>query len=265
VLGGGDYAYADRDARFRDPADAIDEWFAQTQRVFARAPFLAQYGNHDVGLGERYEDWSPRLPHPPGSPSGRSFSFDVGAAHFVGLFAPGERPPEDELRWLERDLTRPAVRRAAWRIVFQHASLFAHGSSHPARPEVRDLRGRFEGLGVDLHLSGHDQSFERTHSLRGEHIHLPSGDDACPCYVAGDGTLYAKVSPAGKRSDRASGFSRLTEAFPAEIAARDDSHHHWAVLDVSAVRLEMRTFGVAEPGAPRQPIDRFALVRHDDV
>jgi phosphodiesterase/alkaline phosphatase D-like protein len=125
VLGGGDYAYGNRDERFRDPADAIDRWFEQMEPLFASAPFMAQFGNHDVALVERFADWAPRFSHPAGAENGRSYSFDVGSAHFVGLFAPGRAPSEAHLRWLKDDLSSERARRAAWRIVFQHAPVVA--------------------------------------------------------------------------------------------------------------------------------------------
>lgn len=261
-LGGGDYAYANGDERFLDPADGIDRWFEQLEPLFSRAPFLAQYGNHDVELGERHPDWAPRMPHPPGSASGRSYSVDVGPAHVVGLYAPGRAPDGTELRWLAEDLASPAARRAAWRIVFQHAPPYASGRSHPARPEVRALAALFEQGRVDLHLSGHDQSYERTHPLLGRVAALPrESADGCSRYEAGRGVLYAKVSPAGKLSDRGRDFSRFDAPPGPEIARRDDRHHHWAVLDVSANELAVEVRGLGGDESPARSIDRFSLVR----
>jgi hypothetical protein len=261
-LGGGDYAYGDSDARHADPGGAIDRWFEQMEPLFARAPFMAQYGNNEVELRERFEDWGPRFAHPPGIDESRSFSFDVGPAHFVSLYAPGKSPSDRHLVWLERDLSSEEARRAAWRIVFQHAPVLAHGTSHPAQPEVRALAPLFARLGVDLHLSGHDQSYERTHPLRadasrgGRSAHSDPGH-----YAAGDGVIYAKVSPAGKLSERTHDFSYFETPPPLEIAVRNDRHHHWAVLGVSDRELEVRIEGLTEDGAPPKTIDRFTLVR----
>jgi hypothetical protein len=50
---------------------------------------------------------------------------------------------------------------------FADSALFAHGVCHPAREEVREtLQPILERCGVDLHLSAHDQSYERTPPLR---------------------------------------------------------------------------------------------------
>jgi hypothetical protein len=262
LLGGGDYAYGRRDRRFFDPADAIDHWFEQMEPLLARTPMLAQYGNHEVELGESLEDWSPRLANPQGSASGRSYSVDIGAAHIVGLYAPGRAPSAEELRWLEGDLESPRARAAAWRIVFQHAPLHAHGRCHPAREEVGRLAGLFEGLGVDLHLSGHDQSYERTHPLRDGWFARPLEDSrSCARYGAGSGVIYAKVSPAGKLSERGCDFSRFDEPSPPWVASRDDTRHHWAVLEVSDRELTVEVRGLAPGGASGSGVDHFSLVR----
>ena len=260
VLGGGDYAYADNDARYRDHADAIDRWWDELEPVFARTPFMAQYGNHDVELGERYEDWAPRLAHPAGSPGGRSYSFDLGAAHFVALHAPGRAPGEDDVAWLERDLASEQARAASWRVVYQHAPPFAAGRCHPARPDVTRLTALFERLGVDLHLSAHDQSYERTHALRGGIATPPkSSDGRVHRYAAGDGPIYAKISPAGKLSERGLGFSTFAADAPPVVAARDDAHHHWGVLDIDRDVLRLRVEAISSDGERRPPIEEIAL------
>jgi hypothetical protein len=266
VLGGGDFAYANRDPRFLDPADATGAWFEQMQPLLARVPFMAQLGNHEVEIGERADDWLARWPiDDTGRTRPRSYSFDVGPVHFVGLHAPGRAPSAHDLRWLEADLTSDAARAARWRVVFQHAPLFAHGTAHPARADVRALASCFARLGVDLHLSGHDQSYERTHVLDADGgITRPrggsgGGPDDPSRYAAGAGVLYAKVSPAGKLSDRGRDFSRLPEAAAPEIAARSDRGHHWARLRVEASALQVDVSCLAEPEAPPVVIDSFRL------
>jgi len=261
VLGGGDYAYGNRDARFRDPADAIDRFFEQMEPLLARVPFMAQYGNHEVELAERYEDWAPRLAHPPGEDGGRSYSFDVGAAHFVGFYAPGRAPSETHLRWLREDLASERARRASWRIVFQHAPLVASGRCHPARPDVAALAPLFEELGVDLHLSGHDQSYERTHPIRAGKWAPPlPSTSATTSYAAGGGVIYAKISPGGKLSDRTGDFSRFESDAPCEVAYRNDDHHHWARLTVSNETLDLRVDGWSPGTGARETIEDVRLI-----
>ena len=109
--GGGDYAYWRGDRRFRSAGEALDLWFDQMAPLWMRAPLMAQYGNHEVELEEGIEEWAARFAHPRGSRDGYSYSFDVGAAHFVGLLAPGRAPTPLHLHWLEQDLS--SARRGA--------------------------------------------------------------------------------------------------------------------------------------------------------
>jgi hypothetical protein len=262
VLGGGDYAYGDRDGRFRDHAEAIDAWFDEFEPLLARAPLMAQFGNHDVELGEKLEDWAPRLAHPPGGPDGRSYSFQLGAAHIVGLWAPGRAPREADLRWLEADLASPQARDASWRIVFQHSPLVSNGPCHPARPELAAWLQRFDDLGVDLHLSAHDQNYERTHPLRKDEPSAPmSRDDLSTRYTAGAGVICAKISPTGKLSERGGGFSTFGAPAPPVVAARDDTRHHWGVLEISPHALTLRVEGLSADGSDRSLVEEVVILR----
>jgi hypothetical protein len=263
LIGGGDYVSAGTDDRFVDPATTIDAWFEQMEPLFARSIFLPGFGNHDVQLGERYADWVPRLPGATRSGGVRSQSFDLGPAHFCSLFAPGSVPDPQELEWLGRDLARGRQRGARWLIVYQHAPIFSHGTSHPSREGVREaLVPIFEAHGVDLHLSAHDQNYERTAPLREAATKSvrPIGVDPAT-YRADEGVLYAKVSPFGKLSNRGRDFSRFVEPPLEPIVARDDDYHHYALLRIEPRRLHVEIVGIPEKPGPRRQVDRFMLER----
>lgn len=268
VLGGGDYAFAHGDARFLDPADAIGAWFDQMQPLFASVPFMPQLGNHEVEVGERLADWQPRLPgRRSSSADGLSFSFDLGPAHIVALYAPGRAPRPEDWDWLERDLRAEAARAAAWRIVYQHAPLFAHGSSHPDRPELRELAPRFAALGVDLHLSGHDQNYERTHVLavdgteQGPEAPASGPPSRAARYPAGRGVVYAKVSPSGKLSERGMGSSRLPATPTPPVVMQHDRGYHWARLVVDGDDLRVIVESLAEAGDATVIVDELVISR----
>jgi hypothetical protein len=261
VLGGGDYAYANRDTRFLDPADAIDAWFDQMQPLFATAPFMPSFGNHDIALGEGWEEWAPRLALPRGEEEGRSYSFDAGAVHFCALFAPGHVPARRHLEWLDGDLAAARRAGAPWLVVYQHAPVFAHGASHPAHRELREaLVPVLERHGVDLHLSAHDQSYERTFALRDGATRIEGGADRGPI-PCGAGVVYAKISPSGKRSERGRDFSRIVDSTPPAVAVRSDACHHYGLLRADERRLEVEVIGIPDDGGPRRAVDRFAIIR----
>ena len=259
ILGGGDYAFADRDGRFPDAGSAVSAWFRQMEPLLSRVPFLAQFGNHDTGLGERYRDWAPAFGRP--QEGCRHHSFDVLDAHFAGLHVPGPAPGRDDLDWIDRDLEAARARGARWLIVWQHEPVFACGRSHPADPRIRDaLAPLFERHGVDLHLSGHDQSYERTHALRMARDVFSWTRGARETYERGSGVIYAKVSPGGKLSDMGNDFSRFTRKQQPWMAARDDSAYHYAVVKIVAKReLSFEAFAVPPGDAPARRIDAFRI------
>jgi hypothetical protein len=262
LLGGGDYAYCDKDPRFKAIATGIDAWFRQMQPLAAEIPLMAQYGNHEVDLIERFSDWEPRFAHPAGR-QGRCFSFRVGPAHFAAFYAPVKTVEPEDVEWLDTNLTEARASGARWLIVFQHQPIFAHGRSHPANPDVKHkLVPVLDRHRVDLHLSGHDQNFERTYPLRDAAAQNPVTASRDPrSTAAGIGTVYAKISPSGKRSDIGGDFSRFTTPQQDFIAARDDRAHHYALLTVTPNRLEVKVHALANDAEPSRVIDNFAIVR----
>jgi acid phosphatase type 7 len=243
VLGGGDYAYANRDGRFASVGDAVDEWFRQAEVVVSRCPLYAQYGNHEILLQERFEDWSARFAHPAGFDDGRSYSFDVAAVHFAGLFMPDVRAAEQRhADWLDDDLRRARASGARRLIVFHHEPIYGHGRSHPAAPKIRDmLVPIYDRHRVDLVLSAHDQNYERTFPLVHRVVRRADAegqepmvmDSAASHYPDWKGVIYAKVSPAGKMSEIGNDFSRFTVPQGEHIAVRDDTAHHFAEVHVT--------------------------------
>jgi hypothetical protein len=263
VLGGGDYAYSDKDLRFPTTDAAIDAWFLQMEPLISRVPLMAQYGNHETDLRERFRDWALRFAHPPGTQDGKCYGFDVGTTHFSALYCPEGRLAASHFAWLDEDLTEARLRNADWLIVFQHAPIFAHGKSHPSALETVEMRQMLMPLlekhEVDLHLSGHDQNFERTFPIRGVNRQQIT-NSALDSYKKGEGVIYAKVSPSGKKSDKGGDFSQLLEEKPDFIARRDATQHHYALVRISPTGvLRMETFGMAGVGTPKSLIDSFEI------
>ncbi len=259
LLGGGDYAYCDKDPRFGAIADGIDAWFRQVQPIAAEIPLMAQYGNHEVDLVERFADWAPRFAHPAGH-RGRCYSYRIGAAHFAAFYAPVKTVESEDLAWLDADLAAARAGGARWLIVYQHQPIFSHGRSHPANPEVRRrLAPVLDRHRVDLHLSGHDQNFERTFPLRdAASVPLVTCRDRRTT-PQGAGTVYAKISPSGKRSDIGGDFSRFVGPQQDFIAVRDDSAHHYALVTVAPNALDVAVHALPNDGEASQVIDRFSI------
>jgi hypothetical protein len=112
---------------------------------------------------------------------------------------------------------------------------------------------------IDLHLSAHDQSFERTFPLVGDpdQPRIASKDQSR--YQKGEGVIYAKVSPGGKRSEIGHGFSKLPNKKADYLATRNDTAHHFAMVSVSDEALEVRVVAVDPDKPSNQTIDQFRV------
>jgi acid phosphatase type 7 len=261
VLGGGDYAYRSSDPRWRSGQQAVHAWLEEMAPLVRARPLMAQYGNHEVELAERYRDWAVHLlPSAGAAADSRSYSFDVGPCHVTAFYAPTEAVDPAELSWLWQDLSDARSRGARWLVVYQHQPLVANGTSHPADGRVARALGRvLDRHRVDLHLSAHDQSYERTYPLTWDGSRLRAASRECKRFRRGEGTVLAKVSPAGKRSDRGGSFSRLPAERPELVAVVNDDAHHFAVIDADATTLRLTAFALRDATDPVEAIDEVVI------
>jgi hypothetical protein len=262
VLGGGDYAYRSSDSRWPSGQRAVHAWLEEMAPLVRARPLMAQYGNHEVDLGDRYRDWAVHLVPSAANAAGdsRSYSFDVGPCHVTAFYAPTVEVDPAELSWLWQDLSDARSSGATWLVVYQHQPLVANGTSHAARGHVARALGRvLDRHRVDLHLSAHDQSYERTYALIWDGTQLRASSGERNRYRRGEGTLLAKVSPAGKRSDRGGGFSRLPAERDVLVAVANDDAHHFAVVDADATTLRLTTYALREATGACEPIDEAVI------
>jgi hypothetical protein len=263
LLGGGDYAYGNKDGRYTVMAEAGDEWFRQWQSVLPYYPFYPQYGNHEIMLVETFEDWGPRFFVPNSQADGRYYSFDVGDVHYTSVFVPDYRmlPDQAQLGWLDQDLAKARAAGTRWLIVFLHSAIYGCGISHPSKPQLTNLLvPYFDKYQVDLVLSGHDQSYERTFALRHEGETPVVTQDSLESYIQGNGVIYAKISPSGKQSEISKDFSKFQQPQQEFMARRDDTAHHYSVINVRAKgELEVATYSIAPHGTESKLFDRFTI------
>lgn len=103
----------------------------------------------------------PRYPHM------ANYAFDYGDAHFLCLDSnvyvdPTDRKLQD---WIDRDLSSTD---ALWKFVVFHHPPFNAGMEHFREQHMRALSPLFEKHGMDIALSGHEHTYQRTHPLRFE-------------------------------------------------------------------------------------------------
>ncbi|MCW5979193.1 MAG: metallophosphoesterase [Bryobacteraceae bacterium] len=110
-----------------------------------------------------------------GIPSGtpKYYSFDFGNVHFVCLdsFTSSRQPGSPMLKWLESDLS---ANTRDWLIAYWHHPPYSKGSHNSdAETPLIEMRTNvlpiLEAQGVDLVLTGHSHSYERSFLLDGHY------------------------------------------------------------------------------------------------
>jgi calcineurin-like phosphoesterase family protein len=232
------------------------------QPIASGAPMMPVYGNHESFLSETVSDWSPRFPTPSGWSGRRAYSFDVGDVHFIALHAVSDTAAMDssQLSWLASDLAEASASGARWIVPYFHVAPFADGYSHPSNENLRAQVGPlFEQYGVDVVLTSHDQSYERTYPLADVGGTNTPTSDARVCIGSEEGTTYVKTSPAGKLSNKNGTFSVFqTHPAPAWTAVRDDTMHHYTRLRFSGEgTMRVETYGIPNGGGTPIVVDSF--------
>lgn len=121
----------------------------------AGVKFHASLGNHDVP-DERY--------YKPFNMNGeRFYTFKVASVRFFALDSNYMDPAQ--LKWLETELKNSG---SDWKIAYFHHPLYSSGGAHGSSTELRGLlEPLFVKYGVQVVLSGHDHSYERTKPQKG--------------------------------------------------------------------------------------------------
>src|SRR5439155_2445433 len=153
-------------------------YFDYYRTLMSYVPFFPTPGNHDYESNNAAAYLAVHAVPQEGVPMedrGRYYSFDWGNAHFVSLDTnlPLEQAVEGAgpmLEWLEQDLK--ATRQFS-RIVFFHHPPYAAGLN---QGEIRCAWARehispiLEAHGVQLVLSGHEHSYQRSYAIRNQAV-----------------------------------------------------------------------------------------------
>ncbi len=132
------------------------------------------------------------------------YSFDYANIHFVCLDSEGsDRSPQGAMaRWLEQDL---AATDQEWILAFWHHPPYSRGSHNSDfGREMVEMRENFvpllEAGGVDLVLTGHSHSYERSFLIDGHYGRSSTFTDSMKVDAgdgreAGDGAYSKRVAP----------------------------------------------------------------------
>lgn len=207
----GDNAYCcGRDEEYQK---GVFEYFSPD--LFAKTPIVSVPGNHEYYFAAGSEK-TRQIPYfdivstpvngeTGGVPSGNKayYSFDAGNIHFISLDSYGldegrklydrESP---QYKWLVKDLTS---RNAQWTIIFLHHPPYTKRShDSDAENDLVELRRVlvpvFDEFKVDLVLTGHSHTYERSYLIR-NHTGFSSDFDPNTHVVQKTKGLYTKDSP----------------------------------------------------------------------
>lgn len=122
--------------------------------------FHACLGNHDI----RTANGDPQVAYPNFNMQGRYYTFRRDSVQFFALDTNGNADWENQLTWLEQELSRSD---APWKIVFGHHQIYSSGVYGLNQDFVKTLTPIFQKYGVQLYINGHDHNYERTNSIKG--------------------------------------------------------------------------------------------------
>ncbi len=139
------------------------------QNLASNVPLLTAGGNHEVGNSEAWQSYMYRYPTPHKGSNSPNFGYwgkEIGAVNLITLNSyAGYSNTSLQYQWLVRYLETSIDRsRTPWVIAQVHTPLYNSNNGHWMEGEL--LRLSIEPLlysyGVDIVLSGHVHSYERT-------------------------------------------------------------------------------------------------------
>lgn len=185
--------------------------FSMHHDMLRNTPVWSTFGNHEdftsddiAGTGPYFDMFSfPTAAESGGTASGTEayYSFDYANVHFIVLDSEGPLggtfgapnlplPTDPMMVWLVADLQATT---ADWIVAFWHRPPYSKGQLHDSDVELSEINVRtnilptLESYGVDLVLTGHSHTYERSYLLDGHYGLSPTFDLATHALDSGDG------------------------------------------------------------------------------
>lgn len=228
--------------------------FEQYPLMLKQSALWSTRGNHEINASVYYDIFNlPRAGEVGGLPSGTEayYSFDHANVHFLCLDSMGSNLSVGNAMWSWADADLAATTQD-WIVAFWHHPPYSRGS-HNSDTENRMIRMRenflplLEGHGVDLVLSGHSHSYERSYLIDGHYgdsssltsaMVLDSGsgqieNDGAYNKRSGahQGTIYTVAGSSGKTGGSSLDHPVMFRSIPSLGSV---------VLDVDGGRLDVR-------------------------
>ncbi len=220
---------------------------------FKNIPVYPALGNHDYAQSgyQSAASLTTAFPYfdifdlPTASGTEKYYSTNYGSLHLIALDSYGSYNDVSSsmYQWLENDLSNNTQQ---WTVVYFHHPPFTKGSHNSdSETELIDMRNNIipllEANGVDLVLSGHSHSYERSYLIKGHYgsessfnssyIVQPGGGPYVKQTRSSDGTIYAVCGVSGKVSSTTAGYPH-DAMFYSDVA-----HPGSMILDVSGTAL----------------------------
>ncbi|KAM3708568.1 hypothetical protein ACJW31_02G106000 [Castanea mollissima] len=176
-----------------------DYWGRYMQPLVSKVPIMVVEGNHEIeqqAENQTFVAYSSRFAFPSeesGSSSTFYYSFNAGGIHFIMLGAYiSYNKPEDQYKWLERDLASVDREATPWLVAAWHPPWYSTYKAHYReaecmRVEMEDILYKY---GVDIVFNGHVHAYERSNRVYNYTL-----DPCGPIYiVVGDGGNREKMA-----------------------------------------------------------------------
>ncbi|XP_050239049.1 purple acid phosphatase 15-like isoform X1 [Quercus robur] len=151
-----------------------DYWGRYMQPLVSKVPIMVVEGNHEIeqqAENQTFVAYSSRFAFPSeesGSSSTFYYSFNAGGIHFIMLGAYiSYNKPEDQYKWLERDLASVDREVTPWLVAAWHPPWYSTYMAHYReaecmRVEMEDILYKY---GVDIVFNGHVHAYERSNRV----------------------------------------------------------------------------------------------------
>lgn len=238
------------------------------------------FGNHDgisassvTQTGPYYDIFTlPKNGEAGGVASGTEayYSFDIANLHFICLNSHDvdRSPGSPMLDWLASDL---AATDAEWTIAFWHHPPYTKGShDSDTEPQLIEMRQNvlpiLEAYGVDLVLSGHSHSYERSFLLDG-HYGLSTSLATAMILDGGDGRpegdgAYAKPG-AGANPHEGAVYAVAGSSSRLGVGPLDHPAMHFSIAELGSVVLDVfgRRLDATFLSSTSTVLDTFTLLK----
>ncbi len=274
------------------PTGTDEQYQASFFNVYAdelrSIPLWPCTGNHDLDDAYRYLFTTNSRGKAGGTASGSMFyySADIANLHLVVLDPwkqwlqettdEAHLPWKKQLAWFEKDL---AATSQEWIFVVQHFPVYCQGDyNSDTNGPLTQLRERLvpicDRFGVDLCLSGHDHTYQRSFLLHGhvglsktfdvkKHVkHASDGRTAPMVKRAGpdSGTLYVVNGTGGGSRKKA----KITHPAMIPFKAGPEKSRGLAIPSSLVIEIEDRTLRGWQVDVNGQVLDQFTLVHEGD-